>query len=359
VSRTGWRAEFRGFLRGANPTDVPRVKHTDTARAGDAQSCALRLFQGSRGFMKIVIAGGTGFLGGPLAEMYAEEGHDVRVLTRSLMSGDTRHDPGTGMPGITKVGWKPDGNAGPWAATLESADAIINLAGESLSAKRWTASSKARIRDSRLLATRSLCKAIAAAKSRPQTLISGSGIDYYPSSDQPVTERDPSGSSFLAQLCVAWEQEARHAEAVGTRVVLLRTAIVLERSGGALPELMRPFKFFAGGPIGSGSQYVSWIHRLDWVEMVRWIVQTPGVSGAVNVSAPQPVTSRHFARALGRALRRPSFIPVPAFALKAIAGEFGEYLLASHRAIPTCAQQHAYHFRYPEIEIAFRGLFGE
>jgi len=309
--------------------------------------------------MKIVIAGGTGFLGSPLAEMYAEEGHDVRVLSRSLMSGDTRHDPGTGMPGITKVGWKPDGTTGPWAPTLESADAVINLSGESLSAKRWTAQSKVRLRESRLLATRSLCKAIASTKSRPLTLISGSGIDYYAPTDQPVTERDPSGTSFLAQLCVAWEQEARRAEEAGARVVFLRTSIVLERSGGALPELTRPFKFFVGGPIGGGSQYVSWIHRLDWVEMVRWIVQTPGVSGAVNVCTPHPVTNRHFARALGHALRRPSLIPVPPFALKVVAGEFGEYLLASHRAIPTCAQQQGYHFRYPEIEIAMRGLFGE
>ena len=309
--------------------------------------------------MKIVIAGGTGFLGGPLAEMYAEEGHDVRVLTRALMSGDTRHDPGTGMPGITKVGWKPDGTSGPWASTLETADAVINLSGESLSAKRWTPQLKARLRDSRILATRSLCKAIAAAQSRPSTLISGSGIDYYAPSDHPVTERDPAGGSFLARLCVEWEQEARQAEAVGTRVVLVRTAIVLERSGGALPKLMRPFKFFVGGPMGSGSQYVSWIHRLDWVEMVRWIVQTPAVSGPVNFSAPHPVTSRHLARALGRAIRRPSLVPVPGFALKMVAGEFGEYLLQSHRAIPARAQQDGYHFRYPEIEIAMRGLFGE
>lgn len=309
--------------------------------------------------MKIVIAGGTGFLGGPLAEMYAEEGHDVRVLTRSLMSGDTRHDPGTGVPGITKVGWKPDGSSGPWAATLESADAVINLAGESLSAKRWTAALKGRLRDSRILATRSLCKAIASSVSRPQVFISGSGIDYYPPSDQPVTEGDAAGTSFLARLCVEWEQEARHAEAAGVRVALVRTAIVLERSGGALPELARPFKFFVGGPIGAGSHYLSWIHRLDWVEMVRWIVQTPSVAGAVNASTPHPVTSRHFARALGHALRRPSLIPVPRFALKMVAGEFSEYLLASHRALPSCAQQHGYHFRYPEIEIAMRGLYGE
>jgi uncharacterized protein (TIGR01777 family) len=310
--------------------------------------------------MKIVIAGGTGFLGGPLAEMYAEEGHDVRVLTRSLMSGDTRHDPGTGVPGITKVGWKPDGSSGPWAVALEAADAVINLSGESLSSKRWTPALKTRLRDSRILATQSVCKAIAAVKAPPGTLISGSGIDYYaPVDPQPVTERDPPGTSFLASLCVDWEREATQAAAGGTRVVLLRTGIVLERSGGALPELMRPFRFFVGGPLASGSQYMSWIHRLDWVEMVRWIVQTPAVSGPVNATAPHPVTSRQFARALGHAMRRPSLLPVPGFALKIAAGEFAEYLIAGHRVLPACAQTHGYHVRYPEVEQAFRGLFGE
>jgi uncharacterized protein (TIGR01777 family) len=310
--------------------------------------------------MKIVITGGTGFLGAPLAEMYAEEGNDVRVLTRSLMPGDTRHDPGTGVPGITRVGWKPDGNSGPWAAALESAEAVVNLAGEPLAATRWNPQVKARLRNSRLLATRSLCRAIAAAKTPPRTLVSGSGVDYYPPNDsQPVTERDPAGTSFLATLCLDWEQEALQAAATGTRVAVIRTGIVLERSGGALPELMRPFRFFAGGPLASGSQYMSWIHRLDWVEMVRWIVQTPAVSGAVNMTAPHPVTSRHFARALGRAMRRPSLFPAPGFALKIVAGEFAEYLISGHRVLPACAQMHGYHFRYPEIEQAFRGLFGE
>lgn len=310
--------------------------------------------------MKIVIAGGTGFLGGPLAEMYAEDGHDVRVLTRSLIPGDTRHDPGTGMPGITKVGWRPDGASGPWASALEGADAVINLSGASLSARRWTPDLKTRIRDSRILATQSLSKAIGATTVRPRTFISGSGIDYYaPANGQPVTERDPPGTTFLARVCVEWENEARQAEAHGVRVVLLRTGIVLERSGGALPEMMRPFRFFVGGPIGSGRQYMSWIHRLDWVEMVRWIVQTPSVTGAVNLTAPHPVTSRHFARALGRAMRRPSLFPVPGFAMKIVAGELADYLLSGQRVLPSCAQREGYHFRYPEIEMAFRGLFGE
>lgn len=310
--------------------------------------------------MKIIIAGGTGFLGSPLAEMYAEDGHDVRVLTRSLEPGVTRHDPGTGVPGISRVGWKADGSTGPWTAVLEGADAVINLSGESLASKRWSAVAKKRFRESRILATRGLALAIRGATTPPAVLVSGSAVGFYgPSDERPLTEADPAGHDFLAQLCADWEQEARQAERPGTRVVLLRTGIVLERSGGALPQMMRPFKFFAGGPLGSGRQYLSWIHRLDWIEIVRWIVQTPIVSGPVNATAPHPVTNRHLSRALGHALHRPSLMPAPAFALKVVLGEFADSVLTGQRVLPVRAQKDGYHFRYPEIEQAFRGIFGE
>jgi uncharacterized protein len=310
--------------------------------------------------MKIVIAGGSGFLGSPLAEMYAEDGHDVRMLTRSLESGETRHDPGTGVPGITRVGWKADGKSGPWAAALEGADGVVNLAGESLASKRWSEESKKRLGNSRILATRSLAEAIRAAATPPAVLISGSAVGFYgPSDERTLTENDPAGTGFLAQLCADWEQEARQAERSGTRIVLLRTGIVLERSGGALPEMMRPFRFFVGGPIGSGRQYVSWIHRLDWIEIVRWIVQTPAVSGPVNATAPQPVTNSHLSRALGHAMHRPSLVPTPGFAVKIVVGEFADSVLTGQRVLPARAQKDGYHFRYPEIEQAFRGIFGD
>ena len=312
------------------------------------------------GVLKVVIAGGTGFLGAPLAEMYAEDGNAVSVLTRSLADGETRHDPGTGVPGITRVGWKADGNAGLWAAAIEGADAVINLAGESLAGARWNPQTKARMRDSRILATRSLAAAITAAKAPPEVFISGSAVGYYGHTEnQPLTERDPPGSDFLARLCVEWEQEAMKAARPGTRVVPLRAGVVLERSGGALPEMMKPFRFFVGGPLGSGQQYLSWIHRLDWIEIVRWIVGTPAVAGPVNATAPHPVTNREFSRALGRAMRRPSFLPVPGFALKLVVGEFAESLLTGQRVIPARAEQEGYHFRYPDLQQAFRGIFGE
>ena len=311
--------------------------------------------------MRIVIAGGTGFVGSPLAEVYAEEGHDVRVLTRSLADGDARHDPGTGKPGITRVGWHPSGDAGLWAQVVDGADAVVNLAGESLGDARWTPQRKAKIRDSRLLATRSLVAAITSASKPPQVLVSSSATGYYgPGGAEPKSESTAAGTDFLAHLAEDWEAEARKAERAGTRVVLLRTGLVLEKVGGALPRMMMPFRLFVGGPLGSGRQYISWIHRLDVIEMIRWIIDTPAVSGPVNATAPHPVTSREFARALGRAIRRPSFIPAPAFALRLIVGEMADpLLLTGQRVIPAVAQAHGYHFRYPEIDIAMRGIFGE
>ena len=329
--------------------------------------------------MKIVIAGGTGFLGNPLAWAWAEESHDVRVLTRSLPPGQAQHESGTGKPGITRVGWQPDGQAGSVARELDGATALINLAGESIAGGRWTAARKQALRDSRILATRTLVNALAETPAPPSTFVSGSGIGYYGDrGNEPLTESSSAGDDFLAHLCVEWEAEAsafakasasaeasadkpagQAAESPARRVVLLRTGLVLEKSGGVLPQMMRPFRFFAGGPIGSGRQYMPWVHRLDWIEMVRWIVDTPAVKGPVNVSAPHPVTNTEFARALGRALRRPALLPAPGFALKIALGELADAVLASQRALPGVPLAHGYHFRYPEIDIAFRGIFGD
>jgi uncharacterized protein len=310
--------------------------------------------------MKIVVAGGTGFLGSPLCEAWAEDGHDVRVLTRSLPAGQSQHDSGTGVPGITRVGWNPDGSAGLTAALIEGAAAVINLAGASIASGRWTATRKQALRDSRLLPTRSLAAAICAATTPPPVFISGSAAGYYGDTrDATVTESSPPGHDFLAHLCVDWEAEAQRATRSSVRVVLLRTGIALERSGGALPKMMRPFRFFVGGRLGSGRQFMSWIHRLDWIEMVRWIIDTPSLSGAVNATAPCPVTNAHFARALGHALHRPALVPVPRFVLKMALGDLADSLITGQRVLPSRAQQAGFHFRYPEIEIAFRGIFGE
>lgn len=311
--------------------------------------------------MRIVIAGGTGFLGSPLAEVYAEEGHDVRVLSRGVPPGEARHDPGTGVPGITRVGWNPDSEAAPWASVVDGANAVINLAGEGIGDRRWTPQRKARIRDSRLHATRRLVASIRAAHTPPPVFVSASAVGYYgPSGDDVKSEAAPPGEDFLADVCKEWEAAAQPAAGASTRVVLVRTGIVLERSGGALAKLLTPFRFGVGGRMGSGRQYMSWIHRIDWVELVRWAVESPTVSGALNATAPAPVTNREFARALGRALHRPSLLPAPGFALKIVLGEMaGPLVLTGQRVVPARAAAAGFHFRYPEIDLAFRGIFGE
>ena len=197
--------------------------------------------------------------------------------------------------------------------------------------------------------------------SPPRVLISGSGVNYYgDSGDEPRTEDSPPGNDFLAHLCVDWEAEAQRAAHDGMRIVPLRTGVALERMGGALPQMMLPFRFFAGGRVGSGRQYLSWIHRIDWVEMVRWLVDTPAANGPFNATAPHPVTNREFTRALGRALRRPSLMPAPAVGMKLMFGELAEaLLLGGQRVVPAKAQKLGFHFRYPEIDIAFRGIFGD
>ena len=309
--------------------------------------------------MKLVIAGGTGFLGNALAWAWAEEGHDIRVLTRSLPPGQASHESGTGKPGITRVGWNPGGAPGLIAGDIEGAAAVINLAGESIAGRRWSAARKQALRDSRVLPTRTLATAIAGSNTAV-TFVSASGAGYYGDrGSEALSENATPGDDFLAHLCVEWEAEAQKAARPGVRVVPLRTGIVLEKSGGALPAMMRPFRFFAGGPLGTGRQYMPWIHRHDWIEMVRWIVDTPAVDGPVNTCAPHPVTSSEFARSLGHALHRPAFLPAPRFALKLALGELADALLASQRALPGAALAHGYHFRYPEIDIALRGIFGD
>jgi uncharacterized protein (TIGR01777 family) len=311
--------------------------------------------------MKAVIAGGTGFLGRPLAELYAEEGHQVTVLTRRLAPAVSEYEAGTGLPGITHLGWKPDGSTGPWAAVIDGADLVVNLSGESIGGARWTPEHKARVRDSRISATTSLVAAIRGAARPPATLISGSAKDYYgPRGDEPVGEEEPQGRGFLADVTGAWEREALAASPTGARVAIIRTGLVIEKSGGALPRMMTPVRLFAGGPLGSGRQYVSWIHRADWLEMVRWIARTPQAKGAFNATAPDPVPNAVFMKALARALRRPSWLPAPAFGLRLMLGEMAdELLLTGQRAVPSKALSMGFRFHLPQVDQAMKAIFRE
>ncbi len=295
--------------------------------------------------MKIVIAGGTGFLGSALASAFRADSHDVTILTRRpRQAGD--------------VAWDPAAASGEWFATVDEADVVINLAGEPLDAGRWTASRKAAILESRVGATRALVTAMAKAKRPPGALVNASAMGVYgPHGPEPLTESSPPGSDFLASVCVAWEAQALEASSM-TRVVLLRTGLVLDRSGGALPKLALPFHFFAGGRSGSGEQYLSWIHRDDWTRMVRWAIDTRDVVGPLNLTAPHPVTNRDFTDTLGRVLRRPAQVPAPAFALRVILGEMADALILSgQRVLPAKATRGGFEFRYPELEPALREIY--
>jgi uncharacterized protein (TIGR01777 family) len=306
--------------------------------------------------MKVVIAGGTGFLGRPLTEALLRDGHEIVVLSRGSTSAPPTHGTGAAARGVV---WDPNGELGPWAEEIGSAHAVVNLAGESIAGRRWTAAQKQRILDSRVHATRSLAAAIRAAASPPAIFVSGSAVGYYgPLGDEEATEEKPAGSDFLARVCERWEQEAIRAASDRTRVALIRTGIVLEKDGGALPQMLPPFRFGAGGPVGSGRQYWPWIHRDDWVALVRWTMATAAVSGAVNATAPHPVTNAEFARALGGAMHRPAFMPAPAFALKLLLGEMADALLLSgQNAVPAKATRAGFAFRYSRVDEALGAIF--
>jgi len=303
--------------------------------------------------MRVVVAGGTGFLGTPLVSSFARDGHDVVVLTR-----DSQSSRGSQHSNVSFLPWTPDGEAGSWKSAVDGSGAVVNLSGESIAGKRWSAEQKQRILDSRVRATRSLVAAIRQSASPPAVFVSGSAVGYYgPLGDQIVAEDARPGSDFLAKVCVEWEREAAPA-GDRTRLVCVRTGLVLEKDGGALPEMLPPFKFFVGGPVGSGRQYWPWIHRDDWLGLIRWSIATPSVSGALNATAPNPVTNAEFAHALGRAMHRPAFMPAPAFALRIMLGEMADGLLLSgQRAVPARATQTGFAFKYARVDDALGAIF--
>jgi hypothetical protein len=303
--------------------------------------------------VKVIVAGGSGFLGRALAARLDADGHEVVILTRRAVSGTGR---------VRYVGWRPDGTAPPpeagqptsWAREIETADAVVNLAGEGIADRRWTAARKRVLQDSRVQATRSLVAAIRAASTRPRTFVQLSAVGYYGIADDEVLdESSPPGSDFFAGLCLNWEAEARAVEALGCRLAIIRSGVVLERHGGALKRMLPPFFFFVGGPIATGRQYLSWIALEDWIALVIWALQTTAVSGAINGTAPEPVTNAQFAKALGRALRRPSWIPVPGFALRLLVGEIaGAALINGQRVVPKRTLSLGFTFACPTIDAA-------
>jgi hypothetical protein len=306
--------------------------------------------------MRIVIAGGSGFLGRPLAHQLSADGHDVVILTRGPAS--TRGD--SLLNGrVRSAAWSPDGSTGSWAAEIDGAGAVVNLAGASIAGKRWSDAYKRLILDSRILATRSLVAAIQRADAPPRVLVSGSAVGYYgPRDNEVVTEQATAGTDFLANVCANWEAEAENASSDRTRVVRVRTGLVLEKDGGALPPMLPPFRFGVGGPIGSGRQYWPWIHRDDWVGLVRLAIQSSTLTGPMNATAPEPVTNAAFARAIGNALHRPALLPTPGFAMRLLLGEMADGLILSgQRAVPARAQEAGFSFKYSTLDHALRAIF--
>ncbi|MGE5253255.1 MAG: TIGR01777 family oxidoreductase [Planctomycetaceae bacterium] len=292
--------------------------------------------------MKIFITGGTGFVGKSLAPALVRSGHEVSILTRSG-KGD--------LPGISWIGGDPT-QRGKWQEAVQEHGVIINLAGASIFT-RWTEEAKRRIRDSRILTTRHLLEAMEGGKGK--TFFSTSAVGYYGfHGDEELTEDSPPGGDFLALLARDWEAEAREAEKKGCRVVITRFGIVLGEKGGALGQMIPLFRKYLGGPLGSGKQWFSWIHIEDLTRAFLFLVEHPELSGPVNFTAPNPVRNKELARALGRVLGRPAFLPAPGFLLRMVLGEFGSILLEGQRVLPRKLLQAGFQFRYPEIDGALR-----
>ena len=299
--------------------------------------------------MKVVVTGATGYVGTPLVAALVARGDTVTVLSRNA----DRATAALHVPAVTADLETP----GPWAAALAHTDAIIHLAGESVAGKRWDARQKQIIRDSRVEATRGLVEAIAAlpAGERPRVLISASGVDYYPYAHEPldddeVTEADPPAESFLGRVCRDWEREARAAEALGVRVCCLRTGVVVGPHG-PVEKMATPFKAFVGGRIGHGRQWLSWISLADIVALYLTALDTPAYTGPINAVAAS-TRNADFATALGHAVHRPSWLPVPAFALKLAVGEFAEVLLHGRRVIPARLDELKFVFQHATLATA-------
>ncbi len=297
--------------------------------------------------MKILLSGGTGFIGRSLVERLLEKKHEVTLLTRrpeALQSS---------FPSTVKLKAWDGSTLGDWVQEVELCDAIINLTGESIANKRWTSLQKRKIVQSRVHSTRILADAMQAAHNKPSVFINASAVGYYGSVPEgDVTEAHPCGTGFLAETCVEWEKEASRANTLGARVVLTRFGVVLAKGGGALSKILPPFQMFMGGPLGSGQQWFPWVHRDDVTKAILFCCENKNMQGPVNVTAPDSVTMKEFCRTLGKVMHRPSIAAVPAFMLKLMLGEMADMLLEGQKVIPKKLQEAGYKFQYPKLEQA-------
>ena len=297
--------------------------------------------------MQILITGGTGFVGTELRNMLLKEGHLLTVITRSpdkYAQESARNQ--------RFIGWDSE-----LAAAMEDADVVINLAGESIFGQRWTDEVKRKIRSSRIDVTNQLVEAIGSAQNGPDLMVSVSGVDYYgDTGDEIIDEDESAGDTFLAEVCREWEDAAMEATRYGTRVALARLGVVLETGGGALQQMLPPFRFFIGGPVGSGDQVFPWIHMNDACRGFMFPINQPHFEGPYNLCAPNPVTMNELADAIGEVLHRPSVFRVPEPVLKLVLGEAAQPVLDSHRVQPKKLQKRGFEFQFEHIREALANI---
>jgi uncharacterized protein (TIGR01777 family) len=295
--------------------------------------------------MRVAVSGATGLIGSRLVAALQRRGDEVTVLSRDPDRAAER------LAGVDAHAWDPASGPAPPAA-LAGRDAVVHLAGEEV-AQRWTAKAKEEIRRSREAGTRNLVAGLRDADPRPVVLVCASAVGYYgPRGDERLGESAAPGDDFLAQVCIAWEREADSAAELGMRVVKVRTGVVLDKAGGALGKMLTPFKLGVGGPVAGGDQYMPWIHADDLVGIYLAAIDGEQWSGAFNASAPEPVTNKEFSKALGRALHRPAFAPVPALALRALYGDMAIVVTEGQRAVPAHATERGFAFRHADLDEA-------
>lgn len=301
--------------------------------------------------MRIIIAGGSGMIGKRLGTDLAGSGHEVIGLSRyPERASDALQS------GMRLEKWDGKSAAG-WGHLADGADVLINLAGENIGAGRWTAKRKNEIISSRVNSGGAIVEAVRLARQKPGLVIQSSGVDYYGvHGAEPIDESYPAGDAFLSEVCTQWEGATREVEDFRVRRVVYRGAVVLTLDGGAFPRILLPFKLFAGGPLGSGSQWFSWIHMDDQIAALRWIIDNPSASGVYNFAAPDPIQNKVLARTIGKVMRRPAFFAVPAFAIRLLFGEMAITVLGGQRVLPGRLEQEGFRFQYPKIEQAIRSL---
>lgn len=300
--------------------------------------------------MKVAVTGATGFVGSRLVERLHANGHQIIVLTRRPSSAQ-KVFPNSAFPRVEIVAYTPTAS-GEWQDAIAGCDGVVNLAGEPISEGRWTPQRKQEILNSRKLGTQQIVKAIAQANPKPSVLVNASAIGYYGTSETAIfDETSPSGNDFLAQVCQAWEAEAQKVKEYGVRLVILRLGIVLGM-GGAIAKMVTPFKLYTGGPLGTGRQWFSWIHRDDLVNLIIQALTQPEIEGVLNATAPNPVRMAELAETIGKVMNRPSWLPVPSFALEALLGDGAIVVLEGQQVLPKRTQAYNFEYKYPELRAA-------